>query len=234
MQISQARPREGFFFYQQGHLRPDGTKDKYAAGFLPVESFNYDPPLKRFFCHCIPHRDAPARGILSTPYFNSATCGWRSRSRLKLAASSDTPTTLRNPLTPLQNFGPYCLNVSLTKKMLTQLARVIRYRPCKVYELQVAISQGESRRVKDKNEKFVDLCPTLGCFSGIKPIELLAFLADLKADFDACEASGAKRIRVFTYLLADSVKAVFEVYTDPGSGTGAAHNQGTWLSSFPL
>ena len=61
------------------------------------------------------------------------------------------------------------------------------------------------------------LYPTLGTYSGAKPISLLGFLSTLKEAFNSCGTSEAVAVRALAYFLAKESKDLYQAQGSPGA-----------------
>ena len=76
--------------------------------------------------------------------------------------------------------------------------------------------------------QFGGLYPTLGTYSGAKPIALLGFLSTLKEPFNAYGTSEAVAVRALAYFLTKQAKDVYQAQVKPGTLDSSNALEETW------
>ena len=112
--------------------------------------------------------------------------------------------------------------------MLSSFARVIDYRRYRLDNTEPVPNGAELRHLYRLKLQIDGLYPTLGTYSGAKPISLLEFLSTLKEAFNAYGTSEAVAVRALAYFLAKEAKDVYQAQVNPGALDSRDALEATW------
>ena len=112
--------------------------------------------------------------------------------------------------------------------MLPPFVRVVDYRRYRLDNTEPVPNGATLRHLYWLKTQIDGLYPTLGTYSGAKPISPLWFLTNLKEAFNSYGTSESVAVRAFTYFLAKDAKDVYQAQVNFGALDSRNAREATW------
>ena len=129
---------------------------------------------------------------------------------------------------PAVSLGPFAPGLRPMRTMVHQFAQLVDYRLYRLTNTSPRITERETRNLYDTRKKLDLRYPNINKFSGSEPLDLFAFVADLRDALDSFSQSEGAGVLLLGHYLEGEARSLFSAHTRPGAATKQERLRGTW------